>query len=314
VSRERGHQKEGILKFVFYAPEYSEDAGGIAAQYVLAAKLAQMGHRVSIWPYEKPKSFLSLDFCTMVLRRFLTLRWRKLWRTLTWYRGNPPPFGLTYAKKSFNLADCVVVYTETVAGNPLRAENVVRWVLYHPAAFSKRKIRYESNAIFFHWDFAFGNDLTLRERNLLRLGLFFRSIYTERNETRHGNAVLIRKGRRLWPKIPLANGVLIDGMNHSDVAKIFASKKYLLSYDPCTAYLQYAALSGCIPVVVPPPDMTFNDWIAYGGAPHGVAFGLEDIPRAQFTLSTLFDEIARDERVEHELIENFVRSCERFFI
>jgi hypothetical protein len=313
VSCETGHQKGGILKFVFYAPEYSEDAGGIAAQYVLAAKLGRMGHQVSIWPYEKPKSYRSPDFLAMVLRRFLTLRWRKLWRTLTWYRGSAPPFGLDYARKSFNLADSVVVYTETVVGNPLRAENVVRWVLYHPGAFSKKRIQYESNAIFFHWDFAFGNDLTLYERNLLRLGLFFRGTYTESNQSRSGSAVLIRKGRRLWPQIPPVKGVFVDGLSHSEMAKIFAQKKYLLSFDPCTAYLQYAALAGCIPVVIPPPSMVFKDWIAYGGMPHGVAFGFEDISRAQSTLPTLLDEIARDERVERELIENFVRVCGRFF-
>ena len=160
------------MKFIFYAPEYSEESGGIAAQYFLAAKLVELGHTVKIWPYERPRSTFSFSFGALVFRRLLTLRWKKLWRTVTWYRKKTPPFHMEYAHKSLDLQDWVVVYTETVVGNPLRAKHVVRWILYHPGAFSKKRIRFESNALFFHWDLAFGTAATLGSRRVLRLGLF----------------------------------------------------------------------------------------------------------------------------------------------
>ena len=219
---------------------------------------------------------------------------------------------MEYAHKSLDLQDWVVVYTETVVGNPLRAKHVVRWILYHPGAFSKKRVRFESNALFFHWDLAFGTAATLGSRHVLRLGLFFRHEYVVRGARRQGVATLVRKGRRLWSDLPPITGTCIDGLKHRDIARILSEKEFLLSYDPCTAYLHYAALVGCIPVVIPPPRMTFSDWIAFGGSPCGVAFGFSDIPRAKATMPQLLTEISLEENREKESIKNFVQVCSQF--
>ena len=205
----------------------------------------------------------------------------------------------------FNKKNTIVIYPELIWGNPLKAEKVVRWLLYfhkyseHPNSFSK-------DDCFISYTREFDDPLLNPEGNLVKINSFNKNLYRQFNfGERNGNCYIIRKGRNRDDLPKSFDGpVFDDNMSDEEFVRILNNCKYCYSYDTYTFYNSIAAVCGCIPIVVLEPGKTINDYLKPDNPHYGVAYGdtEEQIEYAISTrskrLATLdFEEVNRENTI-----------------
>lgn len=224
-------------------------------------------------------------------------------------RGRPSfsfgPFTNILANRK-DLRDAVVIYPEIVSGNPLDARKVVRWCLHRPGHHSGEVNYSPGDRFFFYLPEFYDSALSEEDDNFLKV-TYFNEAYTRTNfGSRTGSCFLVRKGKdRLLDRHPEA-AIQVDDMSHEDRAAVFNAAEHLYSYDRYTFYTIFAAMCGCIPIYLPADDESVPD---VGERPNGLAFGIDDVERAERTTPALLDWVASFRAEETELIERFVQKC-----
>jgi len=295
--------REVNVQFVIWSFSYDETVGGIIALHTLCDRLNEAGVRASIWPHRRPP-----------------VKALKGWRGLVRYAAylardfvdpfDPGPFPKRIARHR-DLKNAIVVYPEVVAGNPLESEKVVRWFLYRPG---DHQVSYGSNELYFSYNDTF-SDASINPNldNILRVTTIFQA-YTQTNfGERTGSCYLVRKNEgRAVDKHP-PDSIQIDGLSHEKIAKLFNEKKYFYSYDLYSFYSVYAALCGCISVVIPKPGLSRDEWHPSPDRQLGIAYGTSDIARALATRAALIERM-KVERVEEDAqVRMFVEKCFQHF-
>ncbi len=293
---------------VVNAPSFDETQGGAIVLHRLAHLLRELGHEAYLHPL--PRRIEPPAWSRLALRE----RWR-VWRVNRWRRRQAlaefrthPALDVPRAPRAV-LRRAIVVYPEIVDGNPLRARRVARWLLHRPGFFNPNA-RFGKAEITFFFQDAFREGLDwVDPDNLLRVRWIRDDVYGDQGLPRAGACRMLRKGKRAGhAPVPEGDDALpVDGLSHEETAAIFARTERFLCHDPYTMYLFYAAFSGCIPVVVPPPGMSREDWQARPENRWGVAWG-ESEEEIAWAVATRRKLIARvlGEREEAE------RSVRRF--
>lgn len=174
----------------------------------------------------------------------------------------------------FNKKDSIVIYPETIWGNPLGIKNVVRWMLFHPS-YHQGVDTYSENDCFVAFREVFNDEKLNPQKDTLLLNYFDSTLYRQYNfGHREGNCYIIRKGkfRKDLPK-EFDGPVFNDDISDEEFVKILNKCKYCYSYDTQTFYNSIAAVCGCIPIVVLEPGKTEADYLSPGEKHYGVAFG-----------------------------------------
>ncbi|MDL0430166.1 hypothetical protein QPM17_03460 [Marinobacter sp. TBZ242] len=299
-----------MTRFVIYTPLYRENSGGIIVLHKLASLLRAMGHDVKIWPQQKPAIY-ELATVPGWKKAVLWAKWRAL--GLLGRKDLRSPYRLSVARHK-DINDSIVLYPEIVAGNPLRSSKVVRWLLNKPGAISG-VVDFGENDLFFFYQEKF-NDWALNPdtNNRLTVTELMSDTYVSENTgTRNGQCYMVRKGKNRALDYHDKNAVRVDGVSHKELAKIFNECKYFICYDPYTMYCRYAAMCGCIPVVVPENGVTKEEWRPEIYNRYGIAYGWDDVPWAVETRPQLMEFLSESERRNEELARNFVATVEKRF-
>lgn len=295
-----------LPNFVIYAPQYRRNSGGAIVMNKLCDMLNQEGHSAKLWPLWKP-----LPSVTAFIHRKTPLYYA--WRLYT--RGYPtnPAYNTPLASPA-DIDRSIVVYPEIVNDNPLRAKRYVRWLLHSPG-FHKGSFKYAAGDMYFYFQEAFNNrcndmvcggPLTVED---MPLDIFRQINFGERTNV----CFMIRKGRHRKDIPSLRGKWVVDGLSHESLADAFNECRICYFYDAYTAYAPLAAACGCIPVIVPLPNVTREMWSPH---PHlGVAYGDDDIPRALATREALLDGMRSTEARNVQSVRNFVSAvCEHFCV
>jgi hypothetical protein len=201
-----------------------------------------------------------------------------------------------------------VIYPEVVAGNPLAAPHVVRWLLHKPG-YQTGKAEFGPDDLFFCHNLAFNDAQRNSEGKILRV-TFVNRVYRQTNfGPRSGAAVLVRKGSRRVHNAHPPDAIPVDDMSHSERAAVFNRVRYLYSYDPYSFFVVYAALCGCTPIVIPEPEIPEEAWQPTVERRLGIAYGMERIAWAEATREDLRKSVARSREYENEVVRSFVRTC-----
>ena len=289
------------MKFVIATGSFDERSGGILVLHLLCQRLTEAGEDASLWPMDRPR----WQF------------WRNPRRYIGWLgyhitrrqgRFNKGPFANRLARGR-DLADAVVIYPEVVTGNPLCARAVVRWLLHKPG-FHSGRIGFGADDLLFFFQKAF-YEPALGDYGDNRLALtWWNEVYRLTNHgERNGSCYLIKKGHGRPIVHDLKDSVLIDTMTAAEKADIFNKTKYFYCYDPYTLYARYAALCGCIPIIIPEPGMSRDQWVPYEEERYGVAYGEEEIDWAIATRDRLLRQIELDQDVEATILRRFIDAC-----
>jgi hypothetical protein len=314
TSRREFVGKSEVKPIVVNAPSFDETGGGSIALHYLVDRLRNIGLDAYVypilfldeypkWPGLRPAARLMIFLRNLRRRMMLTMRFR-----------THPSMDTPIASKKM-LRNSVAVYPEIVSGNPLRAKYVVRWLLHRPG-FLKKNVIFGSDEFTFFFQDAFreGHEWVDPD-NLLRVRWVRDDIYFNRGfPERSGACRLIRKGKLSGSLAPAEDdAIIIDDMSHEEKAEIFNRCKFLYCHDPYTMYCLYAALCGCIPVVIPQPDLSKEDWRSTYPFKHGIAYGIEEAQWAADTRNELLEELAAQQSLEDEMLRNFASKLEAKF-
>ena len=291
-------------------PPFDDQSGGCIVLHYLTHRLRGMGVEAYAFPLLKE---VPSDATPLLrnLRRALTIR--KYIRGRRPFRTHPaldtplPPLSA--------LRRGIVVYPEIVSGNPLGCAHVARWILYTPRGFAQgedfAKPTPGEGVFFFQPPFIEHIDWIPRD-NWLRLQWLREDIFNDPGPVERTEVCrMIRKGAATADSPPpgAEGATMLDGKSNEEIAEVFKRARLFYCHDPYTMYCDYAALCGCLPIVVPPPMLSCTDWrpeadrfgIAYGDSP-------EQLEWAVRTRSGLIGRIKDLKRQEDGMLEHFV-SC-----
>ncbi|WP_295075858.1 hypothetical protein [Tabrizicola sp.] len=292
-------------RYLIVAPPYSPDSGGSIFLHELARALNSLGAPAALWPITRRPSGDWPGRLHDVLRR-PSLLWRP--RAFVMAPGSDVPV----AARHDLTPDSIVAYPEIVLGNPLRARNVVRWLLYRPGL--RDPFQFGPDEMFFRA----GEMSDLPELTGGAPDLFLWKInpvyQKEGRKDRTGACFLVRKGSDK-PRIPeTADAVQIDGLSHEDIAAHFNRCEVFYSYDEASFYSQYAAICGCRSVVVPGLYSSREAWVKeHPVARFGVAYGLQDLAHADATRHMVIDLLRAKEAAGLETVRRFIALTEARF-
>jgi hypothetical protein len=213
--------------------------------------------------------------------------------------------------------DWVVIYPEVTFGNPLRAKNVVRWLLHNPG-FHTGKIYYGANELHIAYSSAIskfqfpGSKTSSLTLEVIDIPLKF-YYPPEPYQSRSGIAYCIRKGKRSDLTYDLDHAILIDGKSHLEISEILRSVEVFISFDPLTLYSSLAVLCGCPSVVIPLDDMDEEEWQPDERRRHGIAYGFERINESRSTAPLALEGLLSIENDSKKAVKEFVIEVNEFF-
>lgn len=292
-------------KFIIWASSFSETDGGAIALHLLCHRLNEAGETAMVWPADRP--LVRFPFSLRMMWR--TLRYALAGRHQTYSTG---PFGNRLASRR-DIAGSIVVYPEIVAGNPLGGERVVRWFLHKPGHFTGI-VDYGADELYFYIVDVFNdNHINTNLDNILNLK-WMNDVYADEGVTdREGSCYLMKKGAGREIVHDLQDSTFIDILTPRQKAEEFNRRRYFYCYDPYTMYYMYAAICGCIPIVVPEPGKSKLDWHPKEVDRLGVAYGDEDVPWAIETREKLLDRLRGGREAEDRMLQAFIRKCKAWY-
>lgn len=304
------------MKFIVVASSYNENRGGIIASHKLCHLLNEVGYEAYLYP-------LSRSSYTFLHRMFAKLTSKVDYLRIALGRGfrlnpafNTELFPLT------NLSipeDAVVIYGDTVAGNPLDAKNVVRWFLHDPR-YQTGLTEHGSNEL--HIDFCEflsdydpgSNFLNPRSLHVVHYPLdVYNDVDAKPTEERYSVAYMIGKGHYSEGIFDRNSATCVDGLSHLDCASVLRGAKRFYSFDPYTAHSSFAALCGAISIVIPPDGMAKSSWHQNDNSRLGIAFGLDDEAWAVNTMHKVRADLSARQANSRLEVLDFAQAVTSFF-
>jgi hypothetical protein len=256
---------------IYTINDFSFKCGGLVVQYELASILSSLGLNVRI---RTPKKIENSIFNK-------------------------------YYNNDLDLEKTIVIYTETIHGNPMNAKYVVRWILAPVGWFAEPEIvnTWGKNELVYYF-----NSETKFNREPEKIGNIYKllnSIYINpyaknmNPKPRIGFCHTFRKSAYMHGKIkyihPRDSFEITKEHTQMQCIAFFNKFKAFVSYDSMTFLNIIAALCGCISIVYKVKGLSKQDWINTTAASEflkfkdhsnlfGIAYGLEDIPFAMSTL------------------------------
>lgn len=294
-------------KFIVFADSFDERNGGVIALHRLCDLLNRAGQTARLWPARLPlhdpqrRLASARDFF-----RYHRRAWRRPYKT-------GPGFNAPIATPD-DLAGAVIVYPEIVSGNPLRAQHVVRWLLHKPG-FHKGRYEYGSGDRYFFYQKAFDEPaLNPHGDNLLKVIHLRDDVYRQTNfGPRQGSCYILRKGKGREIVHELKDSILVDRLSHHELAALCNRVETCISYDAYTMYSQFAALCGCVSVVVPEPGVSRAQWYPDPRDRYGVAYGFDDVDAARQTQALLLPHLKAQESAANSSVASFITKCANYF-
>lgn len=271
--------KSNIKNILIYPKyEYSNNCGGVLVQYYLAKILDEIGIRVRIK--------LNNNYI-------------------------PNEIYNNYDNGDFDLNETIVIYGETIEGNPLNASYVVRWILAEIGIICSSNIykTWGLNDLVYY----FNSELKFLENkdkiNIIykKLSLLFiNPIFNNLNQERSGYCHTFRKNnyhKNIIHIHPQDSFEVTRLHKQEDYINIFNKYEYFVSYDPLTFLNIIAGFCGCISIIYPINGISKKDWLKMTALAdyvddrnldsiYGIAYGysFKEILYAYSTMSLMRDQ------------------------
>ena len=316
-----------MKKFVIVSPR--QGSGGAIVEHLLCKMLMEKGYDARIFYFESDFTDKKISAIETWWKYLGYLRHDtsklikcKLFPNAKFLRGGrykgynyEPVRGCKRKFVPFVDDNTIVVYSEGIYGNPLKAKNVIRWFLYnnrYPGDYDA----YGESDLFFSFREFFNDDRVNPTCRLLHLINFDFALYRNYNKgQREGRCYILRKGftRDDLPK--RFDGPIIDDLSEREIVDLFNKCKYCISYDTQTFYSTIAAYCGCISIVVPEKGKSREDYIGTGDKIYGVAYGFDEseLEYAEKTKMQLVDQINRLKKLNEQEVDGFIEECYKFF-
>jgi len=304
-------------RFLIVSPPYDERVGGSIVLHKLCSILNGLGYESYLHPYHK-RYRLNTKYFARKWFRDMKVRYRHWKGDYGRYEVNPAfDTPVLHVLDDSLLKEFVVIYPETVFGNPLNAQRVVRWFLHNPG-FHTGTINYGINELYFKTRPGieeFRSSGSVVSNIILKVFHCPLEDYNlnDVHSDRKGTAYCLRKGKHKPIQHDLNGSILIDGKSNSEIAAIFKQVKTFISYDTYTAYSRFAVLCGCQSIVIPDQGVTKEQWHPNPADRYGLAYGFSNIESASETAHLVKEHILSKERKSIENVKDAVIEINGFF-
>ena len=292
---------------MIWAPSYTERAGGVMVLHYLCHYLNSIGYRSTIW-----HSDMLTRSGNSWQRKVLYLL-KKVNRIRKGIKRTSASLNTPIASHD-DLNEAIVVYPETISGNPLRASKVVRWFLHRPG-YHNTRTNYGDNERYFYYQVVFNYPPNkYHPCSEFRFSVLLENTFKQTNfGERKGTCFILRKGRNREIQHNLSDGIIIDHLTNEEISEVFNKSEYCISYDMYTFYSKYAALCGCKSIVVPEAGLEKTVWQPREEFRYGVAYGEEDLPWALATRSQMISNMRAGQSNNLPSVRAFAKECIDFF-
>ena len=199
--------------------------------------------------------------------------------------------------------DSIVLYPEVVTGNPLKAQRVVRWLLNKPGFFGTKWDVGESDIIV-----GYTPRLCQMYSGCDQLQVFEAwpkfFVPPPSYVVRSGKCHTLRKSKA-YPEI---NGSTLIGKDSFDMEMLrdlFQKSERFFCYDADSMLPLFAAMCGCEAVVMPQFGVPRRLWVDNYPLMQFVAYGHDDVNRANLTRCMIPELLADREIVCREMVEKW---------
>ena len=230
-----------------------------------------------------------------------------------------------FYQNDFDLNNTLVIYGETIEGNPLNAPNVMRWILAPLGIVTNNDIykTWGPNDLvyYFNVDKTFSiNESMIGKKYKLLTSIYINPLIKNYNDpVRKGYCHTFRKSnfhKTLRYAHPPNSFEIKREHKLKDCINVFNKREIFISYDPLTFISVIAALCGCISIVKKVDGMTKNEWLkntAFGDyikdtgvkTIYGIAYGGDDLPNAIKTLHLVKQQV---KDITNFMINKYVKS------
>jgi hypothetical protein len=198
----------------------------------------------------------------------------------------------------------IVIYGETIKGNPLNAKYVIRWILA-PIGICSHPETYKTwgpNDLVYYFNsedkFIKEPEKVSKEYKLLNILFINPKAINFNLQNRSGTCHTFRKSyyhKNIQLIHPSNSFEVTRRHTQEDYIKIFNKYKYFICYDPLTFLSVIAALCGCISIVKKVDGLSKKDWLnmlaiteyfkeSGENTLYGIAYGADDLENAINTL------------------------------
>lgn len=262
------------IKIIIYTPSFDENCGGICVLYNLAKTINSLKHPkiyAQVCVYDNTK--ITNEFCQDFL--------------------NPQQID----------DNTVVIYPESILGNPLDCKNVIRWILLE-LGLDMPTTQYQywgKNDLVYHWE----TSRQKKSKQLVNIWIDNRikryNYSNKRQQKCYGLKKMQWIPHNLHSKFEFYhsnNDTKIDGKTTEEIIDIFNESSIFYCYDPNTFYTIMAPLCGCITILHPIYGISKQEYfssrilcnndnycytagIAYGNTPEEIYSAQKNIDEAQ---------------------------------
>lgn len=269
------------MNFVIYAPgDYTPYGGGCIALHKLCHNIASLGEKAFIMTSKKNPAYLGTQ--------------------------------VTESEAVELCKDGIAIYPEVTCGNPFKADKVMRWILYYVREHGDFGIFGEKDLIYLYAPI-----FTLRFPHQihgeLRAVELFMELFVDKGYTRSGSCFIHKKTRPNYRRHP-DNALNLDDFiqlgGNEYLASILQTRETFYSYDNATWFSIFAAMCGCVSIVIPDGKHTAQEW--YEKFPYfryGIAYGEDEIPHALATQHKLIPNLIEIEQETLKQTEAFIKKA-----
>ena len=204
--------------------------------------------------------------------------------------SNAPMIDVESAKLLCRLG-YVAVYPETITGNPLAAQTVVRWVLNRPGLLGGDSI-YADSELVFSYSEAFSPYITNRMAGNLYMptvdeGLF----YCKDTDQSVRNLVCFYIGKSQWKPGYVdrheAFEITRENPEKQELGKLFRASRVMYCFDNSSIIIYEALLCGCPVVIIPDGTQSRSDFERLELGMDGICWGRDGVIGQRFDISAL---------------------------
>ena len=218
-----------------------------------------------------------------------------------------------FYQNDFDLNNTLVIYGETIEGNPLNAPHVMRWILA-PLGIIVNKDIYKSwdpkdLVYYFNYDQTFSNDEEMiGKKYKLLTSIYINPLIKNYNDPIRKNCCHTFRKSHYHKTLRYAHhprSFEIKG-EHSmiECINIFNKRDIFISYDPLTFLNVIAAMCGCVSVIIKVDGISNQiEWLKTTGVGsyvkakgieklYGIAYGIAEIEWARNTLHLVAEQWA----------------------
>ena len=224
--------------------------------------------------------------------------------------------------------DTIAVYCEAIAGNPLGAKRVVRWILYG-AWHSNIQTFADNEMIYYHLPFCkLNKPSNFLSCHYVNPNSFNKGLYRYRE-----SCYIMKKGRhyakncngtrtfgqlkkpnliRSLRSFSTNNSYEIDYLkSQEEFIEVFNTTKYFFCYDPVCFLVVIALMCGCIVIQDPMAGYTELEYLyATLRSPErikGLAYGIDNLPYANATIHEAPEQCRKLVEANNSSIDTFIQ-------